>query len=56
MIAVTPEPGIFYVAARSVAGGGGEGLASSFGTGIGGLAHVLADALGVSLAASEAPR
>lgn len=57
VIAVAPGPGIFYVAARSLAGGRGVGLASSFGTGIGGLAHVAAGALGVSailLASAEA--
>lgn len=57
IIALSPGPGIFYVAARSLAGGRGEGLASSFGTGIGGMAHVLAGALGVSailLASAEA--
>lgn len=48
LLAVTPGPGIFYVAARTLAGGRAEGLASSFGTGIGGMAHVLAGALGVS--------
>lgn len=47
-IAVTPGPGIFYVAARTLAGGRREGLASSLGTGIGGMAHVLAGAVGVS--------
>ncbi|MGL4494986.1 MAG: LysE family translocator [Beijerinckiaceae bacterium] len=48
VIAVTPGPGIFYVAARTLAGGRAEGMASSFGTGLGGLVHVLAGALGVS--------
>jgi len=48
LLAVTPGPGIFYVAARSVAGGRAEGIASSFGTALGGLVHVLAGALGVS--------
>ncbi|MBP0463417.1 LysE family translocator [Roseomonas sp. PWR1] len=48
LLAVTPGPGIFYVAARTLAGGRAEGLASSFGTGLGGMAHVLAGALGVS--------
>jgi len=48
MLAVTPGPGIFYVAARSLAGGRAEGVASSFGTGLGGMAHVVAGALGVS--------
>jgi threonine/homoserine/homoserine lactone efflux protein len=48
VLAVTPGPGIFYVAARTLAGGRAEGVASSFGTGLGGLAHVAAGALGVS--------
>ena len=57
VIAVTPGPGIFYVAARTLAGGRGEGLASSFGTGLGGLVHVAGGALGVSalvMASAEA--
>ncbi len=56
-IAVSPGPGIFYVAARTLAGGRREGLASSFGTGLGGLVHVAAGAIGVSalvLASAEA--
>jgi threonine/homoserine/homoserine lactone efflux protein len=54
LLAVTPGPGIFYVLARSLAGGRREGILSSFGTFVGGLFHVLAAALGVSaiLAAS----
>jgi threonine/homoserine/homoserine lactone efflux protein len=48
LLAVTPGPGIFYVAARTLAGGRAEGVASSLGTGIGGMAHVLAGSLGVS--------
>jgi threonine/homoserine/homoserine lactone efflux protein len=48
LLAVTPGPGIFYVAARSLAGGRAEGIASSFGTALGSLVHVLAGALGVS--------
>lgn len=48
VIAVTPGPGIFYVAARTLSGGRSEGLASSFGTGLGGLVHVAAGAIGVS--------
>jgi len=48
VLAITPGPGIFYVAARSLAGGRAEGIASSFGTALGGLVHVLAGALGVS--------
>lgn len=48
VLAVTPGPGIFYVLARSLKGGRQEGIASSFGTALGGLVHVLAAALGVS--------
>ncbi|MDP1753875.1 MAG: LysE family translocator [Reyranella sp.] len=56
-IAISPGPGIFYVAARTLAGGREEGLASSLGTGLGGLVHVAAGAVGVSalvLASAEA--
>ena len=49
VLAITPGPGIAYVVARTVAGGRSEGLASCFGTGIGGMLHVLAAALGLSL-------
>ena len=48
VLAVTPGPGIFYVAARTLAGGRAEGVASSFGTGLGGMVHVIAGGLGVS--------
>ena len=48
LLAVTPGPGIFYVAARTLAGGRSEGVASSFGTGLAGMVHVLAGSLGVS--------
>jgi threonine/homoserine/homoserine lactone efflux protein len=48
MIAVVPGPGIFYVAARTLSGGRRAGLASTVGTGIGGLLHVVAGAAGVS--------
>ncbi len=48
VLAVTPGPGIFYVAARTLSGGRAEGVASSFGTGLGGMVHVLAGSLGVS--------
>jgi threonine/homoserine/homoserine lactone efflux protein len=53
-LAITPGPGIFYVLARSLAGGRKEGSISSLGTFVGGLIHVLAAALGISaiLAAS----
>ena len=48
ILAITPGPGIFYVAARTLSGGRAEGIASSLGTGIGGSVHVIAGALGVS--------
>lgn len=48
VLAITPGPGIFYVAARTLAGGRAEGMASTLGTGLGGLVHVTAGALGVS--------
>ncbi|HEY1385043.1 MAG TPA: LysE family translocator, partial [Dongiaceae bacterium] len=48
VLALMPGPGIFYVAARTLAGGRGEGLASSFGTGLGGFVHIVAGAVGVS--------
>lgn len=57
LIAITPGPGIFYVAARTLAGGREEGLASSFGLALGGLVHVVAGAAGVSalvMASAEA--
>jgi threonine/homoserine/homoserine lactone efflux protein len=57
LIALSPGPGIFYVAARTLAEGRAAGLASSLGTGIGGLAHVAAGAAGVSalmMASAEA--
>ena len=49
VIALTPGPGIFYVAARTLAGGRREGLASSVGLGLGGLVHVVAGAAGLSV-------
>lgn len=49
VLAVTPGPGIAYVVARTAAGGRAEGLASCAGTGLGGLIHVGAAALGLSL-------
>jgi threonine/homoserine/homoserine lactone efflux protein len=57
VIALSPGPGILYVAARTLGGGRSEGLASSLGTAIGGLVHVLAGAIGVSalvMASAEA--
>ena len=57
VIALSPGPGIFYVAARTLADGRGAGLASSLGTAAGGLVHVAAGAAGVSaliMASAEA--
>jgi len=49
VLAVTPGPGIAYVVARTAAGGRAEGLASCVGTGLGGMLHVGAAALGLSV-------
>src|SRR5205085_5227302 len=57
LVAVTPGPGIFYVAARTLAGGRTAGIASSVGVGLGGLVHVVAGAVGISalvMASAEA--
>jgi threonine/homoserine/homoserine lactone efflux protein len=57
VIAMTPGPGILYVAARSLSGGRAEGIASSLGTGLGGMVHIAAGAAGVSalvMASAEA--
>src|SRR5580698_10042082 len=49
LLAVAPGPGMLYVLARSLAGGKREGVLSSFGTFLGGMVHVFAAALGVSI-------
>lgn len=48
VLALTPGPGLLYVLTRSLRGGRAEGLASSFGTAIGGFGHVVAAGLGLS--------
>jgi threonine/homoserine/homoserine lactone efflux protein len=48
VIAIVPGPGIFYVTARTLSGGRRAGVASTFGTALGGLVHVVAGGLGVS--------
>ena len=48
VIAAIPGPGIFYVTARTLSGGRRAGIASTFGTALGGLVHVIAGGLGVS--------
>jgi threonine/homoserine/homoserine lactone efflux protein len=54
LLAVTPGPGIFYVLARTLAGGRREGTLSAVGTFAGGSIHVVAAGFGLSavLAAS----
>jgi threonine/homoserine/homoserine lactone efflux protein len=49
LLAVAPGPGMLYVLARSLAGGRREGVLSALGTFLGGMMHVLAAALGVSV-------
>ncbi len=49
ILAIAPGPGIFYVLARSLGGGKREGLLSAIGTFFGGLVHVIAAALGLSV-------
>lgn len=46
VLAVAPGPGMLYVLARSLRGGRREGLASSLGTALGGIGHVVAAASG----------
>jgi threonine/homoserine/homoserine lactone efflux protein len=53
VLAITPGSGIAYVVARTVAGGRAEGLASCIGTGIGGMLHVLAAAVGLSILVAQ---
>jgi threonine/homoserine/homoserine lactone efflux protein len=48
-LAIAPEPGMLYVLARSLAGGKREGVLSAFGTFLGGMVHVVAAALGISI-------
>ena len=49
LLAIAPGPGMLYVLARSLAGGKREGILSALGTFLGGMVHVLAAALGVSI-------
>ncbi len=48
VLAALPGPGQFYIAGRTLAAGRPDGLASCFGTALGGLVHVAAGAIGVS--------
>jgi threonine/homoserine/homoserine lactone efflux protein len=49
LLAIAPGPGMLYVLARSLAGGKREGILSALGTFLGGMVHVFAAALGVSV-------
>jgi threonine/homoserine/homoserine lactone efflux protein len=49
LLAIAPGPGMLYVLARCLAGGKREGVLSALGTFLGGMVHVLAAALGVSI-------
>ena len=49
LLAIAPGPGMLYVLARSLAGGKREGILSALGTFLGGMVHILAAALGVSI-------
>ncbi len=48
IVAAVPGPGIFYVAARTLSEGRKAGIASTLGTALGGLVHVIAGGLGIS--------
>jgi threonine/homoserine/homoserine lactone efflux protein len=57
IVAAVPGPGIFYVAARTLSEGRRTGIASTLGTALGGLVHVIAGGLGISaiiMASAEA--
>ena len=49
LLAIAPGPGMLYVLARSLAGGRREGVLSALGTFLGGMVHVFAAALGISI-------
>ena len=49
LLAIAPGPGMLYVLVRSLAGGKREGVLSALGTFFGGMVHVFAAALGVSI-------
>ena len=48
LLSISPGPGMLYVLARTLHGGRAEGLASTLGTAVGGLVHVVAATLGLS--------
>lgn len=49
LLAIAPGPGMLYVLARSLAGGKREGILSALGTFLGGMVHVFAAAMGISI-------
>src|SRR5499427_10730550 len=49
LLAIAPGPGMLYVLARCLAGGKREGALSALGTFFGGMVHVFAAALGISI-------
>jgi threonine/homoserine/homoserine lactone efflux protein len=49
LLAIAPGPGMLYVLARSLAAGKREGVLSALGTFLGGMVHVFAAALGLSI-------
>ncbi|HUA15594.1 MAG TPA: LysE family translocator [Verrucomicrobiae bacterium] len=49
LLAIAPGPGMLYVLARCLAGGRREGVLSAIGTFFGGMVHVFAAALGISI-------
>ncbi len=49
LLAIAPGPGMLYVLARCLSGGKREGVLSALGTFLGGMVHVFAAALGVSV-------
>src|SRR5215470_14021859 len=54
LLAIAPGPGMLYVLARSLAGGKREGILSAFGAFLGGMVHVFAAALGISIILAKA--
>ena len=48
VLALLPGPGLMYILARSLGGGRWAGIQSTLGTGVGGMVHVLASAVGLS--------
>jgi threonine/homoserine/homoserine lactone efflux protein len=53
LLAISPGPGMLYVLGRSLKGGKKVGMASSFGTALGGMGHVIAAAFGLSAVLAE---